>query len=165
MFFRTSFFYRFSWLLMVFGSHLGSVFSLFSWFLHRFFEPRFYLDFSSIFGWIFHWFSIILGCRFSSVPRPREPSKLEQVWDESSVLPSQGTSIFHVFPLVVGLAFGIDFYLLLDLFFHNFRSSKRRKIRYLGPPVFTCFLVVVFYGFLPKMEPKRSKKGTIWSAL
>ena len=81
------------------------------------------MDCSLLFGWFFHGFFIIFGCKFNSVPEPREPSKLEQVWDESSVLPSQGTSIFHVFPLFFGIGFYTEFDLLLDLIFHNFRSG------------------------------------------
>ena len=67
--------------------------------------------------------------------------------------------IFHVFPLFFGIEFCIDFYLLLDLIFHHFRSSKRREIRYFWPPFFTCFLDGIFNGFLPEMEPKRLPKA------
>ena len=90
---------------MDFGSHLGSIFSHFPSFWHHFFEHRFYIAFSSILGWIFHRFFIIFGCKISSVTEPREPSKLEQVSNESSVLLSQGTSIFHDFPKIFFIIF------------------------------------------------------------
>ena len=95
--FRTSFFIVVFLFLMDFGSPLGSIFSNFSWFLHHFFEHRVCLDFSSILGWILHRFSIIFGCKISSVPEPREPSKLEQVSNESSALLSQGLRFFMIF--------------------------------------------------------------------
>ena len=65
----------------------------------------------------------------SSVPKPREPSKLEQVSNESSVLLSQGLRFFQDFPLFFGLGFYTEFDLLLDLIFHYFWSPKLRKIR------------------------------------
>ena len=42
----------FSWISLVFGSLLGSIFDDFLSFLHNFFEHAIHIDFPSILGWI-----------------------------------------------------------------------------------------------------------------
>ena len=138
------------WFFYGFWPDVGSIFSPFSWFLHNFFEHRFCIDFSLILDGFFFDFSCFWDSYFAHF--------LEQLIFENHRFITikrwfsrfgvfRTSSIFHGFPIFFGVGFCIDFSLLLDLIFHHFRSSKRRKIRYFWHPFFRRFLSSFFHGF------------------